>query len=95
MVQINITSPNPFDAQAGASEQMLPLGLRPFHASEAHHVDVLQRHMSGCAYFRHQVVGDQNARPRSHGLSRVSEYCERNVIGPVVEDATEVVDESP
>ena len=80
MVQINITSPNPFDAQAGASEQILPLGLRPFHASEAHHVDVLQRHPSRYAYFWHHVVSDQNPRPRIHGLNRVSEYCDRNVI---------------
>ena len=92
MVQINLTSPNPFDAQAGASEQILPLGLRPFQASEAHHVDVLQRHPSRCADFRHHVVGDQNPRASVHGLDRVSEDCERNVIGPVMEDAAEVVD---
>ena len=72
ILQTPITSPKLFDAQASLREQVHPLKLRPFHASKAHHVDVLQGHMSMGTNFWHHGVSDQDVRAGAHGLDCVS-----------------------
>jgi len=48
--------------------------------------------MSRCTYFRYHSVCDQDARAGTHSLNRITKNRKGDVVGPVMEDAAEVVD---
>ena len=72
ILQISVTCPEFFDAQASLPEQVLPLRPRPFHTSKAHHVNVLQSHMSWGTNLWHHRVSNQDVRAGAHSFDCVS-----------------------
>ena len=91
-LQIPLPLPNPHYSQPRLPQQPLPLLLRPLHAPKTHHVDILQSDMARGVHLGDHGVGDEDAGAGRHGGDRVLQDAQGDGVGPVVEDAAEVVD---
>jgi hypothetical protein len=88
----HLRRPNLHDPKPGPIQQHAPLLLAPFHAIEDHHVQVDQSVLLSAAGVREDDLGDEERRAvRFEGVCGVAEDRLAVCVGPVVQDAAEVV----